>query len=84
MNNLTKYQIDTINQIEQTISVAMHEVNTLCPSKDCERCVLEYDCHATLCNRMKAMFLKGAICGTFYPQHQPLYEALLQKLTNHG
>ena len=84
MNKMTKYQIDTILQIEQRISVAMQEVNTICPNKDCKKCELESDCPATYSNRMKAMFLKGAICGTFYPQHQTLYDELLKKLTNHG
>lgn len=84
MDKQTDTQLNIENQIEQAFSVALFEVNNLCPNVDCKSCEYASDCIATYRNRMKAMFLKGCIQATSHLHHHSIYEELLNNMTNHG
>ena len=75
-----QYNIEKV--IEHAIALSIDEVNNLCPNVACEECEFRDDCVSNYRNRMKAMFLKGAIFACLHEIPSIMYCNKLNKMTN--
>lgn len=84
MSQKTDYQTYVTEQIEAAITDALNEIHSFCPNVGCLKCKYKDNCVSTYHNRMKAMFLKGALFGLCVKIPYDQYVSQLQKMTNHG
>lgn len=61
MSQKTDYQTYVTEQIDAAVTKALTEIQSFCPNVGCNKCKYKDDCVSTYRNRMKAMFLKGAL-----------------------
>ena len=84
MSKKVDYQNYVNERIDKAVSDALNEIHSYCPNVGCLKCKYKDNCVSTYHNRMKAMFLKGALFGLCVKIPYDQYVSQLQNLTNHG